>query len=116
VSVHRLHELVARINALYRAKGVVTAQAVLPPQDLTDGIVRIRLIEGRVGAIDVRDNRSTDEDYVRARVRQQPGDLVDLAGLERDLQRFNRTNDAQARAELRPGSRVGETDIGILLQ
>ena len=115
VSIHDVQKLVAQVNALYRKKGVVTAQAILPPQDLSDGIVRIRLIEGRIGKILVRDNASTDADYVVARVRQQPGDLVDLASLERDLQRFNRTNDAQARAELRPGAEVGQTDVGIIL-
>ena len=32
------------------------------------------------------------------------GDLVDLPGLEEDLLRFNRTNDVQLRAELKPGT------------
>lgn len=115
VSLREIQQLVAKVNALYREQGIVTAQAVLPPQDLSDGVLRIRLIEGRLGELSVRENRSTDEDYVTAWIRQQPGDVVDLAALERDLRRFNRTNDAQARAELRPGAQAGETDVGIIL-
>jgi hemolysin activation/secretion protein len=115
VSLAELQELVAQVNTLYRKKGVVTAQAILPPQDLTEGIVRIRLIEGRIGRISVSGNETTNEGYVTARLTQRPGDLVDLAALERDLRRFNRTNDAQLRAELRPGERVGETDLALLL-
>lgn len=115
VALAELQKLVAQVNELYRKKGVVTAQAILPPQDLTEGIVRIRLIEGRVGKISVSGNDTTNATHVTARVRQQPGDLVDLPGLERDLKRFNRTNDAQVRAELKPGEQVGQTDIALLL-
>lgn len=115
VTLAELQKLVAQVNELYRKKGVVTAQAILPPQDLTEGIVRIRLIEGRVGKLSVQGNDTTNADYVTGRVRQQPGDLVDLPTLERDLKRFNRTNDAQVRAELKPGAEVGQTDVGLLL-
>jgi hemolysin activation/secretion protein len=115
VSLAELHSLVAQINELYRKKGVVTAQALLPPQDLSDGKVRIRLVEGRIGKLSVQGNPTTDDDYVTNRIRQQPGDLVDLPSLEKDLKRFNRYNDAQLRAELKPGEQVGQTDIGLLV-
>jgi hemolysin activation/secretion protein len=115
VALADIQQLVARVNELYRSKGVVTARAILPPQDLTEGVVRIRLIEGRIGEISVRGNETTNADYVLARVRQRRGDLVDLPALERDLRRFNRTNDAQLRAELKPGAAVGETDVGLVL-
>lgn len=115
VSIADLRALVARVNELYRSRGIVTAQAILPPQDLSAGVVRIRLIEGRVGKVSVEGNASTNEGYVTARVRQRPGDLVRLPALEEDLKRFNRTNDAQARAELKPGAEVGQTDVLLLL-
>lgn len=115
VSLADVQEIAARVNRLYRDKGVVTAQAVVPPQDVTDGIVRIRLVEGRVGKVSVQGNASTSESYVIRRVTLAPGELVDLARLERDLVFFNRTNDAQTRAELRPGERFGTTDVLVSL-
>lgn len=115
ISLAELRELVAQVNALYRQKGIVTAQAILPPQDLSDGVVRIRLIEGRVGKVSVQGNASTNEDYVTARIHQRAGDLVVLPELEQDLVRFNRTNDAQLRAELKPGTQVGQTDVQLVL-
>lgn len=115
VTLAEIKALVEKINALYRSKGIVTAQAILPPQELTAGTVRIRLIEGRIGKLSVQGNDSTHPDYVTSRVRQQHGELVDLAELERDLVRFNRTNDAQVRAELKPGAEVGQTDVQLLL-
>ena len=115
LSLADLQQLAARINALYRAKGVVTAQAVIPPQDVSGGIVRVRLVEGRVGKVRVEGNANTNEDYIRWRIDQAPGRLVDLDDLERKLIRFNRTTDAQLRAELKPGETFGTTDLNLTL-
>ena len=105
-----LQELAERVNALYRAKGVVTARAVIPPQEISEGVVRVRLVEGRVGRLRIDGNASTSERYIAERL-QPPGSLVDLKRLENDLVRFNRTNDVQLRAELKPGEQFGTTDF-----
>lgn len=115
VSLNELRRLVEEVNALYRSKGVVTAQAILPPQDVTDGVVRIRLVEGRIGKVSVEGNATTSADYVAGFVHRAPGELVDVPSLERDLGRFNRSNDAKVRAELKPGAGFGETDILLKL-
>ncbi len=111
VSFADLQALVERINALYRERGVLTAQAVIPPQDIEGGRVRIRLVEGRIGGYRIEGNETTRESYVLGRLHDPPGTLFDLGRLERDLVRFNRTNDVQARAELKPGSQFGTTDV-----
>lgn len=108
-----LQVLVDSINDEYRKRGVVTAQAVIPPQDVSSGTIQIRLVEGKVGAIRIEGNASTRESYVTNRIGLMPGKLVDLPKLEQGLKRFNRTNDAQLRAELKPGSSFGTTDIQI---
>lgn len=106
-----LQALAARVNALYQARGIVTAQAIVPPQDVSGGVVTIRLVEGRVGAINLAGNDSTAAAYVTDRIGLQPGQLVRLKPLEDDLIRFNRTNDAQLRAELKPGAQFATTDL-----
>ena len=110
-----LQTLVERINALYRERGVLTAQAVIPPQDIEGGRVRIRLVEGRIGGYRIEGNDTTRESYVLGRLHEPVGSLFDLGALERDLVRFNRTNDVQARAELKPGDAFGTTDVIVRL-
>ncbi len=110
-----LQALAARVNTLYQAQGIVTAQAIVPPQDVSDGVVTIRLVEGRMAAIKLSGNDSTDSTYVTDRIGLQPGDLVRLQPLERDLIRFNRTNDVQLRAELKPGAAFGGTELNLSL-
>ncbi len=115
LSLADLQKLAARVTELYRRKGVVTAQAVVPPQDVTGGVVLIRLVEGRLGKVRIEGNDSTNEGYVADRLGLQPEDLMDLATLEAALVRFNRTNDAQLRAELKPGERFATTDLRVAM-
>jgi len=115
LSLADLQQVAARVNELYRKKGVVTAQAVIPPQDVSTGIVTVRLVEGRLGKISIEGNESTNESYVINRLRLQPEDLMDLGRLEAALVRFNRTNDVQLQAELKPGEQFGTTDLNIVM-
>jgi len=115
LSLADLQGLAARVNALYKAKGVVTAQATIPPQDVSGGIVQVRLVEGRVGKIDVKGNETTREGYVASRLALKPAELVDLERLEGAIVRYNRTNDTQVKAELKPGSEFGTTDLYVTL-
>ena len=108
-----LQQVVDAINAAYKDRGVITARAVIPPQDLTGGVFTIQLVEGKVGRIEISGNQSTSEGYLRDRVDAEPGKLVNLATLQDSLVRFNRTNDAQLRANLKAGGSLGLTDIGI---
>ena len=116
VSFGEIQALVARINEAYKAKRIVTARAILEPQDVSDGILDIRLVEGHVGAINLKGNVSTDEAYITDRITLQPGQLVDLPSLENDLKRFNRTNDVQLGAELKAGSAFGTSDLFLSAQ
>lgn len=106
-----LQQLIDRINAEYRKRGVVTAQAVIPPQDVSSGSIEVRLVEGKVGAIQIDGNAYTNESYIRNRIGLSPGKLVDLPILEQSLKRFNSTNDAQLGVELKPGEFFGSTDL-----
>jgi hemolysin activation/secretion protein len=111
-----LQALVARVNALYKARGAIAAEAVIPAQDVSGGVIMIRLIEGKIGSYNLRDNDSTAASYVLDRMHDAPGALVDIARLERDLIWFNRTNDVQLKAVLKPGQAFATTDIDLTLR
>lgn len=113
VSLNDLFKIVDRLNALYREKGFITAKAILPPQQVKEGVVRIRLVEGRFGKIIVEGNRTNQASYYRKRISLESGDLVRIDVLEKDIVFFNRTNDAQIRSELTAGEAFGTTDCVI---
>lgn len=113
ISLAELQNFIDLVNRTYRDRGIVTAQAILPPQDLTDGIVEIQLIEGRLGEYHLEGAQHTRSDYILQYLTMSPGDLVELPVLERDLTRFNLLHDLALRAEIGPGQQVGLTDVRL---
>lgn len=115
MTVKDLQEIVAKINAAYLDKGVQTAQAVLPPQVIKDGVVYIRLLEGHYGDIKVQGNKRILSSYVQDRVTAREGELSDLNQLQKDLLLYNTTNNYRLSAELVPGKEVGTSDLVLTL-
>ena len=101
-----LYQAVADINNMYKNKGYITAKAILPPQKIENGIVKIQLVESRFGEFLLDGNQHTKNSYIEDRMSQHSGDLVRLDQLQKDIFYFNNTNDLAMRAELRPGKKV----------
>ncbi|MBP8150698.1 MAG: ShlB/FhaC/HecB family hemolysin secretion/activation protein [Xylophilus sp.] len=113
VTLAELQQLADRVNALYKEKGVVTALATIPQQDVTAGVIEVRLVEGRVGQVKIEGNTSTRAEYITPRLGLAGGQLVDLDKLEQGLVWFNRTNDIRLQADLLPGETFGTTDLRV---
>lgn len=116
MTVRDLSAMVDRLNALYQEKHIVTAQAVLPPQTVKDGIVYIRLIEGTYGNITVTGNHRIDTETLLNRIHGRTGELVNVDRLEKELRLYNVTNTCQVQAELVPGEQEGTSDLHLVLQ
>ena len=115
VGVDELEAIVTAVNEAYASRGITTARARLGNQSVDGGVVTIELIEGRLGQLDITGDQVPSR-FVRQRIRQQTGSVVDSNALREDLVYLNRTSDLQVRALLRPGQEVGQTDIVLQAQ
>jgi hemolysin activation/secretion protein len=106
-----LSELVRDVNDLYAEKGVVTATAILGPQNVEGGDLVVSLIEGQVGVVAMVGERQTRTSFITNRVRFARGTTVDVPTAARDISFFNQTNRAQLRLLLQPGAAFGLTDL-----
>ncbi len=117
VHFEQIKDAVQQINIMYAKKGYVTARAFLPVQKIKSGIVRIDLIEGRVGKFNVENNKWTKTSFVEKRMTQKPNELFDIVKLEQDIVAFNRYNSGVSlKASLYPGKADGTTDITLEAQ
>ena len=107
-----LRNLAARITRYYNDRGYFLAQAYLPAQDIQGGVVTISVIEGRYGAINLR-NQSRLKDNVAHGVLAglDSGDIVESAPLERRLLLLSDIPGVGVRSTLAPGSAVGTSDL-----
>lgn len=115
VKMEQLQEIVNKINKLYLKKGFVTARAYLPEQTIEDGVIKIELVEGKVGNISVYDNKWTRTKYIEDRLGLNKGDIFNIQKYEQDLMIFNRYNDnVELTTTLSPGQEeLGTTDIAV---
>jgi hemolysin activation/secretion protein len=116
VSLKDLFAAIASLNKLYDAKGAKTSRAILPAQDVKDGVVKIRLVEARLGGISISGDKWLKKSFVMDRIHQKPGDLLSVDQLEQDLVRFNSLHDAKLRANLAAGAEAGKTDLSLEVQ
>ena len=114
VTLKDLHEMADKITNIYRDKGYMTCGAVLPPQRIHDGVVEIRLIEGKTGTVNLTGNRYTKTGYIMNRIGLKPGEIANTEKLNRDLRWFQGTNDVQLRVVMKPGAEEGTTDYDIM--
>lgn len=114
VQLQDIYAIVEKINALYNEKGYVTCRAFLPPQTIADGTVKLLLVEGRTGTIEVKGNEYTRSDYITNRLHLAAGEIANIKEINKDLLLFNATNSTQLRIIMKAGEESGTTDYEII--
>ncbi|MBA7485418.1 hypothetical protein ES707_20964 [subsurface metagenome] len=104
-----------RITILYfRKKGRPVVSVSVPPQDISNGVVQLLVIEGRLGRVKVEGNRWFSADQIRQKVRLQPGDVIYADRLLEDIRFINANPFRYVRPVLSPGKELGQTDLTLL--
>lgn len=112
-----IQDAIDGLNKLYAEKGYVTARAYLPEQTVSNGNIKIELIESKIGNITVENNRYTTDGYILKRMPEKAGQLFDIVDLEKDVLDFNRYHDGvNLSANLKAGQKPGTTDIELVAQ
>lgn len=113
-----LNQTANKIAVHYRSNGYFLAQAYLPAQQISDGVVEIAVLEGRVGEVklNMKENARLREFRARGILNAvQPGDLINEKSLERGLLLLNDTPGVIVKSTLEPGAKVGTADVAVEL-
>lgn len=113
LSLTAMQKIADLITDAYRNKGYATSRAYLPPQTVREGVLLIRVVEGKLGGLDIRGNRHFKTSLLQRKIGLQPGGYFDYSALQRSLVYINEHPDRHARAVLVPGAEPGTTDIII---
>ncbi|MET3133900.1 hemolysin activation/secretion protein [Oxalobacteraceae bacterium GrIS 1.11] len=113
LSLGEMEDLAGLITQHYRSKGYFVARAYLPAQEVSSGVLKIRVVEGRYGKFQLQ-NKSLVKDATLQGLLDDiktPG-IVSLATLERAMLNINETPGAVvSRADVMPGEQVGSSDF-----
>ena len=116
LGVKEMQKVCDLITDLYRTKGRVTSRAYLPPQTIKDGLLVIIVIEGKVGNVEVRNNKFFSAAYLKKKLHLKPNDYLDYEALQKSLVKLNEHPDRFVKAGLIPGKEAGTTDLVLDVQ
>lgn len=97
------------LTRFYVERGYINSGAVIPDQDLVDGVVRVEIVEGRLTDVELSGNRRLGAAYLDGRLRLGAGPPLNVAALQEQFQILlagpfiRRIN-----GEISPGARPGE--------
>lgn len=111
-----LREAAARITRFYREQGYFLARAYLPTQDIANGVVRIAMLEGRYGSVEVGGSPRLEQQHARGILDAQQvaaDQPIERASLERSLILLEQRSGAPVQAVMQPGATVGTSHMAI---
>jgi hemolysin activation/secretion protein len=114
VTLARLREGLGELQLLYRNLGYPTISVTLPQQRLTNGIVEVKVIEGKLESINVVSNRFfSSNNILRALPSLTTNILINTKWLQPELDRANQNPDRQIYPVISPGREPGYTDLNL---
>jgi hemolysin activation/secretion protein len=115
LTLAELEALAGRITRFYRNERYFVARAYLPAQEVTQGVVQIRVIEGNYGKF-VLENKSLVRDSVVQGMLDaiKPSGPVSLDSIERAMLNINATPGVLiTRTDATPGEAIGASDFVV---
>lgn len=112
LTLSQLYDVADVLTRYYRARGYGLAYVAPPAQKLSGGVVKLQVVEGRVGDIDIQGNSRTRTAVFKQRAQSlQSGALYTDADAERAVLLMNDLPGVTARAVLSPGAAYGTSDM-----
>jgi hemolysin activation/secretion protein len=102
------------LEGVYRDRGYGVVQVLLPEQDITRGVVKLRVIEPRIGKIAVEGNKFYDEANIRRSLPVlKAGETPNSQTIAQNLQLLTENQSKQTTLLLKAGASDREVDATI---
>lgn len=106
-----LNAIAKEITELYRKNGYITSKAYIPPQKIKEGVVKIKIFEGKVGDINIQGNRYFGRKFIAKRFEHLRGKILNQSEILLALLYLNKNPDLTVKASLMPSKEPAFTDI-----
>jgi hemolysin activation/secretion protein len=114
VEFARVREGLGKVQLLYRELGFSTISVTLPRQKLTNGLVRVNVVEGKLAKIKVEGNRHfSTNNILRALPSLDTNILLNAKWFQPELDLANANPDRQIYPVISPGLDPGTSDLTL---
>jgi hemolysin activation/secretion protein len=115
-TIGELNEIAEIVTDYYRENGLILAQAVIPVQNVENGIVAVQVFEGRLGRVIPEGNQSYDDVVLQSPFKNLIGQPVTKAAVEHALLQLTDFPGLTVLGIFQPGQLVGTADIVLRVQ
>ncbi|MDR0609497.1 MAG: hypothetical protein LBG58_05260 [Planctomycetaceae bacterium] len=132
VSIRDLYQMLTEIDALFDARHIV-GRAVLPVQNIENGVVHVQIIEGKIEKTIIEEKRQAipfidhyrnkdgfveektpfGKHFIKKHFPIPKDKTLNLKELENEILKFNRKYRTQLIAELEPGDEIGGSNLKL---
>jgi len=113
VDLRSINHIVAMVKRVYTDLGYLTTTAYLPPQDVSNGVVEIRVVEGKRGNLTVEGNKYFSTPSIEKYFHTYRGETMDMGEVQKDLMRLNSNQDLSVISVLSPGEEPETVDVTL---
>ncbi len=111
MSIADIYRMCKTIDEGYAANGYFLARAYPPPQDIQDGVLVIRILEGRIGSIEVEGNKHYKTAFIRKYFEPFCCHALKYDEFLKALLLLNENADLSAGVLFEKGRQVGTADL-----
>ncbi|MGA9110650.1 MAG: ShlB/FhaC/HecB family hemolysin secretion/activation protein [Smithella sp.] len=102
------------LEKLYHDAGYPAVLVNIPEQTIKNGIVKLQVIESRIGRVKISGNRYfTSDKMMRDMQSFNPGQILYLPDVQQEIGRLNRSQDFKVEPVMTPGSEPGTIDVDL---
>lgn len=109
--------VISRIQNAIIERGHVTTRVMAPPQNLAEGTLKLSVLPGRIRAIRLTPDSTTQRARLWNALPVHAGDILNLRDIEQGLENLERVPTAQANVQIEPAdgpdAKPGESDLLI---
>jgi hemolysin activation/secretion protein len=102
------------LEGIYRERGYKTVAVTIPRQTAREGVVRLEVVEGRIGHLNVVGSRYHSIEQIKTEVPSlAEGTVPDFNEVQKDIVAVNGQADRKVTPALKAGSRPGTIDVDL---
>ena len=116
MTIGQIQEVAAAVTQHYRSAGFILAQAIIPAQEVDDGVVIVEVIEGKLGAVVFQGNEMYRDAVLAAPFKDLIDTPVTASAIETAILLSSDYPGVSVFGVFQPGTVVGETDLVVRTQ
>lgn len=112
-TIVQLEGVAEEITKYYRSRGLLLAQAFVPVQEVSGGVVKVGVLEGKLGDVTVEGNKRYSTRAIQDAFAQIVGEPVNQLSAEKALFTLNDYPGLDVYGVFQPGKEIGSTTLAI---